>query len=421
MKKFFSRFLVVSIVGIAVSTYLLFHHVEIRNGYQFEESFCSINQVLDCDSIALSSFSEIYNIPLAGLGLFYYLLLAAFLLIQKKAIKEEKDLKKTAAVVFFYSWIALPGTLLLLFISCFYLKKICLFCSLLYLTNIILCILSFLTPDRPQGFFRAFVEGLKEFFRFSFSLGSKSLVFLFIFFVTGYLIYITPQKILIPYYFEPRLTTMFNPETFEPFLDLWRTAPVEEVQLKIDADPLIKDFYLGNPDAAITIVEFADYECPFCKNVGKHLSLLLKNNPEKYRLIYKNFPLDKSCNRTLLSEKHQFACQAAIMSRCAGMQGDQIFWKMNEALIKLKEFSPSTLEKLPEKIVLDMASYRSCLDKPEAKDKILKDIEEAISLNIKSTPTLFYNNKRIASKKLFPYLLPGLLKSLYEETKKTNP
>ncbi len=421
MKKFFFRFLAVSIIGILVSAYLLFHQIEIRNGYQFEESFCSINQVFDCDSIALSSYSEIFNIPVPSLGLFYYLLFAVFLLIQKKSIVNEKDLKKTAAIVFFYSWLALPSTLFLFSISSLYLKKVCLFCSLLYIVNILLCILSFLNPDRPRGFFKGLIEGLKEFFKFFFSRSTKSSVFILISLISGYLIYITPQKILIPYYFEPRLATMFDPKTFEPFINLWKTAPVEKLKLNLEGEPSKKDFSLGNSQAALTIVEFADYECPFCKIVGKRLKSILEDNPGKYRLIYKNFPLDKSCNRTMNNNKHQFACQAAMMARCAGMQSDQLFWKMNQALIELKDFNATTLDQLPLEIGLNLDSYKKCLEQPEAKDKILEDIEEAINLNIKSTPTLFYNNKRILSKKLYNYLLPGLLKSLYEETQKTNP
>src|SRR5690606_28441524 len=81
------------------------------------------------------------------------------------------------------------------------------------------------------------------------------------------------------------------------------------------------DYYVGSPQAPIQIVEFFDYECPFCRKFYGTLRDILKDYEGKYLLVYKNFPIDASCNPSIKFKAHEHACYAAHVARCAGEQG----------------------------------------------------------------------------------------------------
>lgn len=418
MKKFFYRFLLISLLGVITSSYLLYHHIEIRNGFQQSKSFCSINDLFDCDSIAMSKYSEIAHIPLASFGLLYYLSFAFLLLLNKNKIFKSDNNRELSNILFFYIWLALPSTIVLAALSCLILNKVCLFCSILYLVNIILSILIYICPDRKGNISESFSSGLKSFFAFLAEFSTKSLSFMLLFIASAGFIYIAPEKIFIKLIFEPRLAALSQRITFEPFIKAWINAVEEKINIDTSSSAEEKDFILGSLNAPLSIVEFADYECPHCKEAGKQIKPFVQANPEKFNLVYKNFPLDNSCNKNIIGRKHIFACHMAIMARCAGMQNDKYFWEMNEKLIHLEEPSWQSLENLPLEIGLNIEEFKTCLSSSAVKQKIEKDIDEAINLNIKSTPTIFYNNKRINHLGLDPIMFPGLIKFLYEEIQK---
>ena len=80
----------------------------------------------------------------------------------------------------------------------------------------------------------------------------------------------------------------------------------------------------GNPDAKYTVVEFADFECPYCGMVAPELKKIVDENPD-VKLLFKHYPLSNVCNLNVAREGHANACAAAIASDCAGKQGK--FWE----------------------------------------------------------------------------------------------
>jgi len=147
---------------------------------------------------------------------------------------------------------------------------------------------------------------------------------------------------------------------------------------------------LGDPKAPITIVEFADFECPVCRNLHDALRGILPNYPQ-VRLIFKNFPIDSL---------HPWAHTAAIATRCAYQQDPKAFWKMydliydNQDLISAADVYQKMLD-YAGRAGLNVDSFKSCLAGPDAAAAVNADTENGKLLEVRSTPTLFVNGRRL--------------------------
>jgi protein-disulfide isomerase len=139
----------------------------------------------------------------------------------------------------------------------------------------------------------------------------------------------------------------------------------------------------GAADASVTLVEFSDFHCPFCKRVQPTLAQLLKTYPEKVKLVYRDLPLDGL---------HPQARGAAEAARCAQDQGK--FWEYHDALF---EHSPKAgdddLKRYAEQVGLDGGKFASCLFQSVHHEAVQRDINDATKLGITGTPAFFINGR----------------------------
>ena len=147
---------------------------------------------------------------------------------------------------------------------------------------------------------------------------------------------------------------------------------------------------MGPENAKVTLYEFADFECPSCRQLDLVLRELLPRHPE-VRLVFKHYPL---------TEIHPWAMTAAIASQCAFQQSPAAFWKIHDAIFDAQEvISPSNvwdkLLELATQIGLDPATYKSCMTNPETANQIKTAIEEGHALTITATPTTFVDTRRV--------------------------
>ena len=137
--------------------------------------------------------------------------------------------------------------------------------------------------------------------------------------------------------------------------------------------------WLGKADAPITVVEFTDYECPFCRQF--HLTTfhdLRKNYVDtgKIRFVTVDLPLDM----------HSNAHRAAVAARCAGEQNQ--FWAMREALISNgNRLAGDTIPEIARSLYMDGAAFQTCLDSGKYEDAIRATTQLSTSLGITGTPT----------------------------------
>ena len=138
----------------------------------------------------------------------------------------------------------------------------------------------------------------------------------------------------------------------------------------------------GPAKAAVTIVEFSDFECPFCRDVQPALKQIVETYARDVRLVFKHLPL----------EGHRNSLPAARAAYCAGEQDR--FWQFHDALFAAGDLSPPGLfDRIAVEIGLGIDRFRACVNSEQSRAAVIKDIETARSLRIDSTPSFLINGK----------------------------
>ncbi|MGA7381774.1 MAG: thioredoxin domain-containing protein [Terriglobales bacterium] len=136
---------------------------------------------------------------------------------------------------------------------------------------------------------------------------------------------------------------------------------------------------LGSKDAPVLLVEFADYECPYCQKVAPAIKKLREELGGKLAVAYKDFPLPM----------HAHAEKAAEAVRCAGKQGQ--FWAFHDELFCSKELDIDQLKAQARALKLDSAAFDQCLDTGETAAVVQQDREQGLRLGLSGTPSFFVN------------------------------
>jgi protein-disulfide isomerase len=170
--------------------------------------------------------------------------------------------------------------------------------------------------------------------------------------------------------------------------------------------------HLGPANAAITIVEFSDLQCPHCKDAQPAVDKLLAAHPD-VRLVFQNFPLPS----------HNWAFKAASYADCAGRANNDAFWKfihsVYEAQPQITEANADEkLTSLADAAGVKGADIAACAGKAETATRVRNSVELGRSVEVESTPTFFINGRRINNLAgLPPEFLDKLLAFHRAETK----
>jgi protein-disulfide isomerase len=139
----------------------------------------------------------------------------------------------------------------------------------------------------------------------------------------------------------------------------------------------------GPKDASVTIVEFADFQCPYCGKMEPVLRQILEHYPKDVRLVYRHLPL---------SDLHPNALQAATASVCAQEQGR--FWEMHDAMFADQgALGADALSKTADKLHLKKTDFQACMAGHEAADVVKADAQAATDAFVDGTPGLFINGR----------------------------
>ncbi|MCC6989395.1 MAG: thioredoxin domain-containing protein [Acidobacteria bacterium] len=140
----------------------------------------------------------------------------------------------------------------------------------------------------------------------------------------------------------------------------------------------------GPANAPVTIIEFSEYQCPFCARVTPTLKAIEQKYAGKVRFVFKDFPL----------QNHQQAPKAAEAAHCAGDQGK--YWELHDRLFANQQLlQVPELKKHAAAVGLDQAAFDQCLDSGKHTENVQADIEQGSQMGVGSTPTLYINGRLV--------------------------
>ena len=158
--------------------------------------------------------------------------------------------------------------------------------------------------------------------------------------------------------------------------------PTGPVAVSADNDP-----FKGSKDAAVTIIEFSDFQCPFCKRFfDQTLSQIEKNYVDtgKVKFVYRDFPLDSI---------HPQARPAALSAECANEQGK--FWEYHDLLFQKQDewvaVGASSFKQYAKDLGLDSSKFDSCFDSRKYEDEVQSDLDDGVNVGVQGTPAFFIN------------------------------
>ncbi|HNH45564.1 MAG TPA: thioredoxin domain-containing protein [Myxococcota bacterium] len=368
--------LVLGIFGAGVGGLMTWHHDTQLYGTaetQGELIGCTESAEVNCDIVNTSEWSELGGVPLGTLAIPFYttLSLLAFLGLRGRPTQ-------AMLLVGGIFSVALSG--LLYYISTSELHYVCAWCLRLYGVNAAVFVLALLAGkhDLPDG--RTFGTGAGAFLvllglaaggerAYRSSLGGGELGV-----ATG----------------GHSGAIKKDPTGKLPLRSITVTTEEgSEATFSLEED----DAWKGNLNAQVTVVEFADLECGYCKRTASELSRLYDHYGDRVLFVFKHYPMNPSCNEGVKNNKHRDACRAAAAAVCSRRQG--YFWPFHDLAFKNQhQLGDEFLRTYAQQAgVPDMAAWSSCVKDPGALAEVRQDASVGASLNIRGTPRIFIQGK----------------------------
>lgn len=146
------------------------------------------------------------------------------------------------------------------------------------------------------------------------------------------------------------------------------------------------DHVLGPKDAKVTVIEYSDFECPFCQRFYPTVKEIIKSYPKDVRFVYRHFPL---------TSIHPNAQKAAEATECAAkLGGNDAFWKLHDKIFdRSPNIAPDVLVTLAKENGLKEADFKKCLDSGEMAAKVNQQMQDGSSAGVQGTPATFVNGK----------------------------
>jgi protein-disulfide isomerase/uncharacterized membrane protein len=354
--------MILALIGLGLSIALSQHFYELRSGAAGFKSYCNLNAQMNCDVVAASSWAEFLpGLPLSSmtagwyLGLFFIYLIAIGFNVRREAFR----------AAFILTAIGTLASLFYLYVMTARIGTFCMLCLFVDAVNFIS--LGIVISLRPQG------PGQGR-FELSHWKGFAAIMALSLF------VAVVGLK---------GLDTLADrgENMMERAQAVLTRAPVS-----INVAPT--DLVIGPANARITIIEFSDFQCPFCRVGAFTLHAVMSRFPLDVRVVMKPFPLDPSCNRLINHAMHPVSCEATKAALCAGAQGH--FEETYEKIFQNQEsLAPGKAAEYAVEAGANPAQLAACMASNETLAKIQATIEVANGLGIESTPTFFINGLRV--------------------------
>lgn len=367
-----------ALLGLSLSVYALRHHLSLK-ATGATNAFCNVNETISCDAVAASSFSEIWGVPLGIFGIAFFVSLLVFNVMRAASDRSGfagRMASQTHAVLVI---IGVVVSLVLGALSLTVVKAFCLVCLGIYLVCALLA--------GSLHFGRA--QLARPFRRGAVAIGG-----LLALMITAVSTYSFTQ---FSSAMSPRPAAL-NPQSahsiVQPGSPSKNDQPVQVIPLARSAYAGAgEDYRYGNEQAKVIVHEFVDFQCPGCAA----LALTIKEVKAKYGsrvlFVFRNYPLDQTCNGNIHGRMHEHSCAIAAMARCAGQYGK--FWEYADlAFAKQSEASGENAVKWAKSVGVSGDAIEVCRKSQDLVNKLRDDVAVADKIGVTGTPSLFINGVR---------------------------
>lgn len=365
-----------SAAGVLFALAASYIHFQLDRSGGSYTSFCNVNSQVNCDLVLTSRFAKIFGIPLAWLGVLAHAALTAVAL-SAIAAGDVQRTKLLGRIVVLGGIGSAMFSAYMAFVSFTVLGTVCLMCTGLYAAAAGQLSTSLMLP---RAFADAYNRGAQLFARNALPAAAAAM------FVA---------------------TAAFGRFGWSGELSQ-SLAPGQSLEQLREADPEFYDWYVALPvsvaaaaraadgaeKAPVVIIEYSDFECAYCRRNRELIRDLETRHPDLLRVVHRHFPLDPACNEAVEQSIHPRACRAAEAAECAALQNR--YNEMADVLFENQDrLFESNLERLATRAGLDLERFRACLASRETLAKIVADTRAGRSLELTSTPTLFFNGRRV--------------------------
>lgn len=343
--------LILCLLGISDSIYMSYTHLRVYTDIGYS-SFCAISKAANCDTVAQSTYSILFNLPVPVWGVIGYSFLTILVIIAKPA-------KKMWVIIFLISIFFSMYSIYLGFVSYKYIHSFCLMCFLSYVVSFAFSFFSWIIIQRFYE--KSILDSMHLDFRFIME-NFKKIIYVFISFVCICLFVF----IVYPSYWNIK----------QPSLKLEVNRGVTTT-----GNPWIGAL---NPD--ITIIEFTDYECFQCKKMHRYLRNIINKYPDKIRLIHRHYPMDAKFNDIVVKEvTHSGAGYLSLIAIYAAKKDN--FWEVNDLLYSINTRSSINLSEISQKTGYSLDELKFAV-KSDINRKILQlDILTGAKMRVVGTPS----------------------------------
>ncbi len=340
------------LAGVVLSSYYLYHQ-----WYPDTSGLCSISESVNCSASSASGFSRLFGVPIALLGLAFYI--GGFFLVRKPT--EDDEGAGAAAPVALLQTLFLIGvaySVFLAIVTVALIQTLCPVCTLMWLTNVVGLVATRMWTGRPLVVTLA--EQLK---RVPLSFWSLAAGFLpaFVVVVSGGI------------YVERYVVGVAPVEVPDPAMTADALGDFDQMRRATGAG-------IGPVDAPIVIMEFSDFQCPFCKRLSEALHQLKRELGDDLRVEFRHFPLPM----------HDYADDAALAAICANDL--DMFWEMHDELFKLNQaINSEEILRIGEYLGIPPEDLTACMNNELTQQELQEDQELARELGVRGTPFFIVN------------------------------
>lgn len=369
-----------SLIGLGLSIELCVVYYNANFAVNAAPSLCAINDMMDCDGVARTAYSQFLGVPLSLWGVCLYLFFLFMTYVDKiqnwKFLGFLKVFKNQSSYIFCVALLSFIISIILGGISVFKINSICIFCFMTYFIDLIIAIVS-----KTKGI--SIIEEVKISLRdFLEAIKVKRYLVSFILVVCAFasVLYYTAS------------TNVFTPQ-------------------KAEQDRMIKEFSsyakfangneLGPKNADVVIHEFIDFNCGGCFLANLYIHRIVEEF-SNVKVVQHTLPLEKVCNPNMMHDGHKNSCLKTSYALAAAKQNK--YWQMSDILFAQ---SPDTETEIIEKARLvdfDIAKLKNDANSEEMKKEIADSIKEADIREVTATPTLFIGIRKLVGVGSYPEL-----------------